>query len=120
MRSSALALLALLLCSTALVACGGADSGSGGATKTATVPEGKLGAQGGEHCGLPTIPGVRTITLDVTGMDCGSATTPATQVIQTGRASGWSCSVSPSGGQTHATCRRDGNSGVTFSISWGG
>jgi len=119
MRSRALALLALLACSSVLVACGDSGSDSGGGTRTATVPEGKLGAQGGEHCGLPTIPGVRTITLDVTGMDCGSATTPATQVIQTGRAAGWSCNVTPSGSQSHATCRRDGNSGVTFSISWG-
>lgn len=116
MRKSAVVLLSLLLCSAALAACGSDSEGS--ATTTATVPSGKLGAAGGEHCELPSIPGVTVTQFDVTFLDCGGAVANAAQVISGGRVTGYSCSTTPTGNGGRATCIKDGNTRSTFTVAW--
>ncbi len=106
--------LLLLACAVALAACG--DSGSGGTT--GTVPTTRVGALGGEHCTVPSVPGFDVTGLDVTGISCAEGQTLAATLVRKGRLDGWQCSTTVSGRRVSGTCRRDGNSGDTISATW--
>ena len=117
MRKTAAALTSILLCAALLAACG--DSGpSTSSTKTATVPDGKLGGTTSKPCTLPRINGTTFLSFSAVGVDCTKATEGLNAVYRTNKYAGWTCKQRISGRNVSTTCINDSNSGQSFSSTW--
>ena len=113
MRIPVLALMSALLCTVTLAACG--DSNSSTST-TSTVPSGKLGAAATE-CKAPTA-SIAFGAIQVTNVDCKTASAALLSYWKNGSAEGWTCSKTVSGRHTAATCKGTADPSQTFSGSW--
>ncbi len=120
MRPSVTALALIVLCSVLLAACGSSGSGST-ATKTATVPSGTLGAQGGEHCDAETATralGIKVTYIDAVQMRCEEALEHVLELFKHGRIDGWRCVKHVNDTSVDAVCTFDGNTRRAFQVSW--
>ena len=117
MRKTAAVLTSILLCAAFLAACG--DSGSStSSTKTATVPDGKLGGTAYQTCTPPRISGTTFQSFSAVGIDCAKATEGLNSVYKTNKWAGWTCRQRVSGRSVSTTCTNDSNSGQSFSSTW--
>ena len=119
MRTPVATIALIALCSIALDACG--SGGSGSTTKTATVPSGTLGAQGGEHCDAETATaalGVQVISIDVVQMRCEEGLEHVLEYMRQGRIDGWRCVKQVGDRSVDAVCVADGNARRAFQVSW--